>query len=62
MASRMKVLEDNFPKFRGDENTNEKFRKVVDYLYIQKEQLGYVLEEIDALRSVLEGEVRNETA
>lgn len=58
MASGKNVMDANFPDFRGDESPNEKIDKILNYLYIQKEQLGYEIERLERLLRAMKGEAK----
>lgn len=58
MASGKNMLDSHFPDFRGGESPNEKIDKIMDYLYIQKEQLGYEIEQLKRLLSAMKGETK----
>lgn len=58
MASVKNVMDSHFPDFRGSESPNERIDKIVDYLYIQKEQLGYEIERLERLLSAMKGETK----
>lgn len=48
MADRMHILDTGLPKFRGDENQEEKLEALIDYLYQLIEELQYLLRHLEA--------------
>ena len=55
MSSGKNVMDANFPVFRGNESPSEKIDKIMDYLYIQKEQLGYEIEQLETKLRAMKG-------